>query len=139
TSTQVGGTGTATWENSSGQVTESVTTISTSVGELTTVSVANPQGVLSLAGVEVFLSASQSPGMSEAQADAASLEGAVNSVIGLETPTGSITNTWLTSISVVNLANLSPGQQPFTGTAPLVIGGADFEVAFPTVNDDGVF
>ena len=65
--------------------------------------------------------------------------------VDYETPTGPITNTYLTDVSVVDLGDIPLGSSPFatdpTGAVAggLVISGADVRVVFPTVNDDGVF
>jgi subtilisin-like proprotein convertase family protein len=73
------------------------------------------------------------------------LQRALNTTIPADAVTSAITNTWLTSISVVNLGGVPLGSQPFqTDRSGNVVGGLviaspDVRVVYPTVNDNGVF
>jgi subtilisin-like proprotein convertase family protein len=75
---------------------------------------------------------------------AAGLLASANIAVGLDTPTGTVTNAWLTGIDVANLGALPLGSLPFTSDPTgqvqngLVIGGPDVQVTFPTVNDSGL-
>jgi YD repeat-containing protein len=73
------------------------------------------------------------------------LQTSVDAAVPTDAATGAVTNPWLTELSVANLGSVPLGSEPFpsdgTGAVAggLVIDAADIQVAFPTVNYDGVF
>ena len=92
-----------------------------------------------------FIGFSLTGGFSTYAGVANTLLTSVNAAIPADAATGAVVNAWLTGVTVANLGSVPLGNLPFfvdpTGTVAggLIIGSADIQVLFPTVNFNGVF
>jgi subtilisin-like proprotein convertase family protein len=103
----------------------------------------NSNGQITSTGVG-FIGFSTSGGFSSDSARANALASSVSANIPVYTPTGPISNQWLTGVSVVNLGSVPLGQLPFVSdpsgvvAGGLLVAGPDIEVVFPNANENGV-
>ncbi|BBU64173.1 serine protease (plasmid) [Methylosinus sp. C49] len=132
-----------TFEATDIQVDPSVIRVGSTNGSLGTNYYFNSSGQITSTGVG-FIGFSTSGGFSSDSARANALASSVSANIPVYTPTGPVSNQWLTGVNVVNLGSVPLGQLPFVSdpsgvvAGGLLVAGPDIEVVFPNANENGV-